>query len=202
MKQFSFIIALVFVFSIAQAQESKVFFGGAYAGLSASQLSGDQLSGFKKAGIYAGAFVNFHVTEKSAIQLELSFIQKGSRSVSKTSGLAYASRLNYFEMPLLYTWQFHKRFGLQAGPATGFLIKTTDVERDAYGVLQPSRPAFNRIDLSAMGGFTINIIEHLRCDIRFSQSVLPIRKHASGAVYRLNRGQYNSVIGLTIVLEY
>ena len=183
------------------AQEQKIFSGGVYAGMSTSQLSGDQLAGFKKAGLYGGAFVNFHFTEKSAMQMELSYIQKGSRYVSKTMGLLYAVNLQYFEMPILYKWQFSKRFGLEAGPALGYLIKTTDVEKNAYGILYPSRPAFNRLDLSVMGGFSVRLVERVKFNIRFSQSVLPVRKHASGAVYRLNRGQYNSVVALTLHLE-
>ncbi len=201
MKRIVLFVFLLLNLTLLNAQENKVFYGGAYAGLSASQLSGDQLSGYKKAGLYAGAFVNIHVSEKSAVQLEISYIQKGSRSVSKNLGLIYAVNLQYFEVPLLYKWQFHKRFGFEVGPATGFLIKTNNVEKDYMGLL-PNRPDFNRIDLSAMGGFSIGIVEHLKLDLRFSQSVLPVRKHSSGAVYRLNRGQYNSVIGFTLVLEY
>lgn len=184
------------------AQEQRIFYGGGFAGISTSQLSGDQLSGFKKVGVYAGAFVNARFTPKSSLQLELSFIQKGSRSVSKTRGLVYAVNLQYLEMPLLYKWQFSKRFGLEAGPSLGYLIKTTDVERDAYGTLTPSRPPFNRIDLSVSGGFSVKIVEHLKFTVRGIQSVLPVRKHESGAVYRLNRGQYNSVLAMVLHVEY
>ena len=183
------------------AQEKKVFFGGAYAGIATSQLSGDELAGYKKAGIYAGAFVNFHVSPKSILQLELSFIQKGSRSVSKTMGLIYHCNLQYLEMPLFYKYQLHKRFGLYAGPALGYLVKRNNVERDYMGTL-PNRRPFNAIDLSAMAGVSIGILEHLHCDIRFSQSVIPVRAHESGAVYRLNRGQYNSVLSMILVVEY
>lgn len=185
-----------------QAQEQRIFYGGGFAGISTSQLSGDQLSGFKKVGVYAGAFVNARFTPQSSVQLELSYIQKGSRSVSKTRGLVYAVNLQYLEMPVLYKWQFSKRFGLETGPSLGFLLKTTDVERDAYGTLTPSRPAFNRMDLSVSGGFSVKIVEHLKFTIRGIQSVLPVRKHESGAVYRLNRGQYNSVLAMVVHLEY
>jgi hypothetical protein len=197
-------LSVVFLFAVSclSAQEEALFHGGAYAGISTSQLSGDQLSGFKKVGLYAGAFVNVHLTPKSLLQLEISYIQKGSRSVSKFYGLIYHVNLQYFEAPLLYKWQFSNRFGLEVGPAAGFLIKNTKIERDAYGVFPDDRPAFNRFDLSITGGVSIKIIEHLKTEIRFSQSVLPIRQHASGAVYRLNRGQYNSVIGLIFMVEF
>lgn len=201
MKHLWLCIALVFIIGNINAQETKVFNGGAFAGISASQLSGDQLSGYKKAGICAGAFVNIHFTPKSALQLELSYIQKGSRSVSKNWGLIYHVNLQYVEIPVLYKWQFHKRFGLEVGPATGFLMKRNNIERDYSGIWL-NRTDFNLIDLSAIAGVSVGIVEHLKFDFRFSQSVLPIRKHSSGAVYRLNRGQYNSVVAFTLVLEY
>ena len=46
------------------------------------------------------------------------------------------------------------------------------------------------------------LLEHLKLNILGSQSVLPIRKHASGATYRLNRGQYNSVLAFTLMVEF
>lgn len=192
-----------------QAQEQKVFYGGAYAGLSTSQLSGDEHSGFNRAGLYAGAFVNFHVSPQSAFQLELSFIQKGSRAVSKSAGLIYASNLQYVEMPVLYKWQFPestrssflKRISIEAGPAIGYLIKNTEVEKNAYGTIYPSRP-FDRMDYSVIAGTSIRLLKHLKFNLRFSQSFLPIRAHQSGAVYRLNRGQYNSVLAFTFHLEF
>mgnify|MGYP002344195161 FL=1 len=202
MKKISCILLFLIFGGLLQAQETALFHGGAYGGIATSQLSGDQLSGFKKAGIYAGAFVNVHLSPKSLLQLELSFIQKGSRAVSKFSGLIYHVNLQYIEMPLFYQWRFSKRFALNAGPAAGFLLKNEGIERDAYGTFTDERPPFNRFELSVTGGLTIKIIEHFKVDIRYSQSVLPVRKHASGAVYRLNRGQYNSVLSLIFMLEY
>lgn len=195
---------LVLFFSLQlTAQEKVLFHGGAYAGISTSQLSGDQLSGFHKVGIYAGAFVNVNFTPKSLLQLEISFIQKGSRSVSKFSGLIYHVNLQYFEIPFLYKWQFSKRFSLETGPSIGYLIKNSNIERDAYGNgSYVNNPSFNRIDLCALGGFNVEIAKHFKVNIRYSQSVLPIRKHAGGAVYRLNRGQYNSVLMFTFVTEF
>jgi hypothetical protein len=203
-----FLSVLLFLSTAAVAQDKAIFHGGFYAGIATSQLSGDQLSGFKKPGAYAGAFINLHLGPQSLLQLEISYIQKGSRSVSKTIGLVYAVNLQYFEMPLLYKYQFPgklRRFGLEAGPALGFLIKNTDVERNSYGLLY-NRPPFNRIDLSAMGGLSVMIIDGGKCDmttdIRVSQSVIRVRKHFSGEVYRLNRGQYNSVLSLTLAFEF
>jgi hypothetical protein len=187
------------------AKGQVIFHGGALAGVSTSQVSGDQLSGFNKAGIYAGAFVNLHITDKWLFQFEIDYIQKGSRKNPKPSRndfTKYVMNLQYFEVPILFKWEFLDRFQLEMGPAVGYLIKNTGVERDENGPFVDPRPAFSKIDLSVMGGVSFKIIEHLKLNIRGSQSVLPIRQHESGAVYRLNRGQYNSVLAFTLHLEY
>jgi hypothetical protein len=197
------------------AQEQHLFHGGGYAGMSASQLAGDGHAGFNRIGLYAGTFVNVHVSPASLLQLEISYIMKGSRAVSKTQGLLYSSNLQYFEAPLLYKYSFAnvswgktkfgsfiKRLELETGPAIGWLIKNKGVEKNEYGVFNdPNRPSFSRIDLSVMGGLGIKIIEHFKADIRFSQSILRIRK-PNGDHPGIYNGNYNSVVSLTLVVEY
>jgi hypothetical protein len=149
--------------------------------------------------------VNLHISEKWLFQFEIDYIQKGSRKnprPSKYDYTKYVLNLQYFEMPLLFKWQFKERFELELGPAMAYLLKNTDVERDESGLFTDPRPPFNRLDLSAMGGLSFKLLKHLKLNIRGSQSLLPIRKHASGATYRLNRGQYNSVLAFTLHLEY
>jgi hypothetical protein len=198
------------------AQETALFHGGGYVGMSTSQLSGDNSAGFNRIGLYAGTFVNVHVSPRSLLQLELSYIMKGSRDVSKTMGLIYASNLQYFEAPLLYKFSFNgiasgnKIFGaifrhleLETGPAIGWLIKSDSVERDSYRKYNdPNMQPWSKIDLSVMAGLNIKIVEHFKVNVRFSQSVLPVRRPKSGIHYRLNYGQYNSVVSLTLVVEY
>ena len=136
--------------------------------------------------------------------MEIDFIQKGSRRnprPSKGSYDKYVLRLNYIEVPLLYKWLFSKKIAFEIGPAAGVLLKTSDVEFDEYGLLQ-NRTAFNPYDVSVMAGIYYNFNDHLKANFRFSNSVLPVRKHAGGATYRLNRGQYNSVIALSLHYEF
>jgi hypothetical protein len=192
--------------AITHAQN--VFHGGAFFGLSTSQVSGDNLAGFKKAGLYGGAFVNMHLSEKWLLQLETSYCQKGSRKNPKPDKGDYKSyrmNLQYLEVPLLLKWQFSNRFCFELGPAAGYLIKNTGVEKDENGVM-PGQPPFNSFELSGLGGFAVGLLQeesfHLKANVRFSQSVIPIRKHSSGAVYWLNRGQYNSVLAFILVAEF
>src|SRR5690554_2436533 len=85
--------------SIAQG-----FNTGILAGINASQVSGDNYSGFNKAGILVGLFTNLDVSEKVNLQFEINYSQKGSRKNPKTDEgdhEFFLLRLNYIEVPML-----------------------------------------------------------------------------------------------------
>ena len=54
------------------------FGGGLILGLSTSQVSGDHLGGFNKAGLLVGGFVNLQLSNTLKGQMEMTFIQKGA----------------------------------------------------------------------------------------------------------------------------
>ena len=114
---FSLLLMLFVMFGFAQK-----FNGGAMLGLAATQVAGDQYSGFNKAGPIVGFFVNLEASPHSTFQMELYYIQKGSRDNANAVEEDYDSyllRLNYIELPLLY--QYHLGwFAIQAGPSVAF----------------------------------------------------------------------------------
>src|SRR5258706_2393375 len=72
-----FLIISIFICpALSQAQNFKA---GAFAGISTSQVSGDNLAGFNKVGLYAGGFVKNSLGEKWEMQMVKSYIGKGSR---------------------------------------------------------------------------------------------------------------------------
>ncbi|HNW89998.1 MAG TPA: porin family protein [Bacteroidales bacterium] len=199
------LFVLLFLFLTISCTYAQKFHGGFFAGLAASQISGDQAAGFNKAGPYAGAFTNYGFTEKSFLQLEIYYILKGSSKNPRPKSndyTVYKLNLHYIELGLLYKWQFSKRFNLEAGPAFGVLMKNSNIEKDEYGLVTNSqRPPFNKFDFSLTGGLGINIIKHLRANIRYENSVLPVRKPETGTQWRLFRWQYNSNITLSAIYE-
>ena len=52
--------------------------------------------------------------------------------------------------------------------------------------------------LNAALGDSSFFSDNILLNSRISNSILPIRPHASEAIYRLNRGQYNSVLSFTL----
>ncbi|PKP04789.1 MAG: hypothetical protein CVU11_03495 [Bacteroidetes bacterium HGW-Bacteroidetes-6] len=173
------------------------FTGGFRIGITGTQVQGDNISGFDKAGISAGFLVGIPLDDYSTLDMELLFVQKGSRrNPTKDDLTKYIMRLNYIEVPFLYRRMLKKSFGFETGLSFGVLIKNTDVEYDIYG-LMPSRPPFEKYEVAAHIGFRYVIGESSSVNLRYSHSVLPIRPHPGGVTYYFNRGQYNLALSLT-----
>jgi len=199
------VVLIVFILVCALSTYSQKFHGGLFAGISASQISGDQLSGFNKAGAYAGAFTNYFFREKSDLQFEMYFIQKGSHKSQHPKSndyTAYNLNLMYTEIALLYQWHFIKRFYFEAGPAFAVVLKRAATEKDQDGVISNSqRPLFNQFDYSLIAGLGINLVKHFKVNIRGEGSFIPVRRPQVKTAYRLDRLQYNSTITIALIYE-
>ena len=80
----SFIFFLVIVSSSLKAQR---FTGGVMIGGDVSQVDGDTYSGYTKFGYLGGAYVGLQVSPHSSFQMELEYIQKGSRNDTNATGI-------------------------------------------------------------------------------------------------------------------
>ena len=197
MKSKSIIFIIFFTTVTYFSGSAQRFNGGILAGLSGSEISGDRLEGPNKAGIYAGGFVNFYITERSSIQMELDFIQKGSRKNPDTLNYeSYILRINYVELPVHYKYDFGERWTLETGLSLGVLISKYEEVNEI--VQENVYPAFKDRDLSFNIGLFYSLIERLRLNIRYSNSILAVRPHSGGQTYRWNKGQYNEVLSFTL----
>ena len=118
---------LFLILLTAQQAKAQSFAGGALLGFNASQVSGDNLGGYDKAGISGGFFVSKPINEKSELEMRITYSAKGSRDVpnfEKGKYTAYYLKLNYVEVPLLYRYKF-KMVWLMAGLSGGYLISSS-----------------------------------------------------------------------------
>ena len=186
---------LVFMF-FGTMLSGQQFSGGLIGGLSAAEISGDRLTGPNKAGVYAGGFVNTYINKKSSFQMELNYIQKGSRKNPDTldNSNFYLLRINYVELFLHYKWDFAERFTFEAGPSLGILLKSYE---EADGQILTD-PPFKTRDLSGNVGLFFSLTQRWRFNVRYSNSILAVRPHSNGQTYKWNRGQYNEVLSFTL----
>jgi Outer membrane protein beta-barrel domain len=167
-------------------------------GISATQISGDNLGGFDKAGLVAGGMVSTKISEKFDMAMEITFFQKGSKENSdpeKGDYTSYNLRLNYFEVPVLFQWLYSKRFTFEAGPTFGALLSSKEENELGEIPWDPPRP-FDNFELGITGGMRVHFAQNFSSVFRLSSSVLPVRPHQSGQSYRANYGQYNAALFL------
>lgn len=177
------------------------FTAGIKAGLSTSQVEGDTYGGFDKAGFDGGIFVTGKINEKWTAQMEMIFIQKGSKHNPNPDNGDYSYYylgLNYLEVPLLL--QYHqKKFTFEAGPGFGYLISNKEYNENGE-VYQPL--PFKSTEISASFGISYTIIKNLSLDWRYSNSLAAIRGYQSGGHRWYNPGQRNNVLAFTLTYQF
>lgn len=188
----------LFLFFISTACYSQRFDGGVFAGLITSQLDGDHHAGYDKVGYTFGGFVKTKIDEKWGAQLEIKFIQKGSKGADSIGGTFnyYRSQLNYIELPVFINRTYKEKFFGEVGLGVAYLISAYE-DKDAYGYVE-AYPVFNKFELSATAGFGYKFSDNLFVSLRFSYSILPVRDVYPGYYRYIERGQYNNVLSLAL----
>jgi len=194
LKKFTILLCCGFLSISIQAQN---FGGGLILGLSTSQVSGDYLGGFNKAGLLVGGFIDLQLSKTLKGQMEMTFIQKGSNNPNMNENNYSDINLSYVEIPFLLKYQQSSTIAIEGGIETAFLISASD--NDIYGQISASSTKeFNTTDISIFIGMDYSINPRLILNSRISNSIIPIRAHASGATFQLNKGQYNSVLSFAL----
>jgi len=195
---------LFFIISFnALKTSAQVFNGGAIIGFNASQVSGDNLAGYNKAGICGGFFVSKTLNAKSELEMRLTYSAKGSRDVpnfEKGKYSAYYLKLNYIEVPILYRYKF-KKVWLIAGLSGGYVISSSIAnEIGPFPQNSVENRPFNKYEVCTHLAVALPFANNWEIELKTSDTfaLLPIRKHASGANFRFNFGQLNSVLAFSV----
>jgi len=189
---------LLFLLTVNPFAYSQKFTGGIAAGLSASQVDGDYYSGYNKAGISAGGWVNLSFSDRSAFQVGLNYIQKGSRHNPNSEKEDYTSlliRINYAEMPVLYQYKMKSHLFLEAGPSVGVMIS----HKEEINQLTTNYP-FRLLDIAFQAGVGYQFNDKMKIGLRSGNSVSSIRKDRRDGYRRRfwDYGQYNNVLALEL----
>lgn len=193
---------LLFLLFIPCLLFSQNFDGGFFAGLSMSQVDGDNYWGYNKPGLTAGAYITREMTRETDLRMELRFTQKGAfkRSTERDPSY-YKVSLQYVEMPLLFQYRYRRTILFMAGISPDVLLLSA--EEDDTGILPPEfHPAFRRFSAGINGDVTWSFTENIMVGTRFTYSILPVREHGGGAVYLLNRGWYNNVLTFNVYYHF
>jgi hypothetical protein len=193
------LIILIFLFPVLLPAQR--FNGGIIAGGLVSQVDGDDDGGFHKFGFLAGGLVSLRLSQHSSLQMEMEYIQKGSRITDTINYMDYLFRFHYLEIPLLYQYAFAKRFSIEAGPVMDVLLGSLE---ESNGLESPSTIGLRPVTLCGIFGFSGFINKHLKANLRFNYSLLSIRETAETypPSYRYilwQKGQFNNVLSLSLL---
>ncbi len=193
--------------TISLFAQNKGFVGGIMAGAVASQVDGDKLSGYNKAGFQGGIFLTNKFGKKAGFSFEMKYIQKGSRTTSSPPDSVnivpdryYKLRLNYVEVPFLFNVYLKKKFMLETGLGFAYLFRVRE-DPDGYGFMLPDVP-FKRFDFPFYFGVAYFPFEKFHIDFRYSYSTAAIRNHPGNQTWYFDRGQYNNLISFGTYLNF
>lgn len=196
------IIPLLFLFFLSSSLSAQRFHGGIYGGINASQVAGDSFSGYTKAGIVGGGFVNYAFADIWALQMEIAFSQKGSRhNPTDKNPAQYLLRLNYIDVPFLCKVKVGRKIGFELGASVEYLM--SHYEEANYSEDVTNR-GFNNFSGNLVAGISFYFDDHFSANLRTVNGLTPLRDDPT-QVYtkRLgSSGQYNDLLALTLFYQF
>ena len=202
-KKLALFIFCGFLISNLQAQN---FAGGIILGLSTSQVSGDDLGGFNKAGLLAGFFANKSLSPLLSFQMEMTYIQKGSNNPNMNNSEHLQDyekpdiSSSYIEIPLLLKYHQSAVLKIEGGIQFANLIKA--YYNDTYGEISTTTiDPFIDYDIGLLIGMDYKFSANLSLNTRISKSIIPIGEedYNHATTYNSTRkGKYNSVLNFAI----
>ena len=201
-KKFGILLCCGFLSISIHAQN---FGGGVILGLSTSQVGGDNLAGFNKAGLLAGAFANTPISELLSFQMEITYLQKGSNNpnINNSEHPNYLKEdisSSYIEVPLLLQYHQSNKMKIEGGVQLAYLIN--GYYNDLNGEIPIySVDPFIEYDFGLLLGIDYKYSENISLNTRLSNSILPIGAEDYDGLNYYNssrKGKYNSVLSFAI----
>lgn len=130
MKKCTTSILLLFLATISYGQGFEAYIIG---GVNFSQIDGDKLSGYNKAGLVAGGVTSFKLKDGWSFQQEIVYSQRGSRATTKQLSFDNFSikRLDYIDIIAQVHKDINDKWGFIGGVGYGAFIKVkSDVTED------------------------------------------------------------------------
>ncbi len=178
-----FVLFYVSMTSVNYMHAQRTYDSDVVVGITASQISGDGLSGFEQFGFHFGGLVNTSLGDQWDLHTGLIWNQKGSRSYKSDDNIiVYRLRANYLEVPVLFRVNLEiARFEIdyffaEIGPTFNFL--TNYRERTSAETIS-NRP-FRPFELAGVASFGFHLLDDLSLVLQLQNSILPVRPHLVG----------------------
>jgi hypothetical protein len=222
-RNYKYIILLIIGLALSSSLSAQRFKGAIMGGMNISQVDGDLVVGYHKAGGHFGLAAILPVKKKWDITLETVFNQKGAREkvqynywVYDTVGFVldstlltgeYNLKLNYVEVPLLVHYTDRDRLSFGLGFSYGRLVNVSEIEHGGSIPPYSDTVAFKKNDWNILVDLQFRIWRQLKGDVRFAYSLVPIRERTFyDVIYEVNdpwtRKQYNNLFTFRLVYVF
>lgn len=190
--------------------QDKFFYAGVAVGINASQIDGDNFSGFRKAGLNAGIISYIKFKPKLYGNIELLYSSKGARDVKEynspqvgTVPVIYSAKLNYVEIPILLHYQVQDRIHAGAGLSYSRLFSAKEaIDEVIPNSINRREPNFRQEDINMLVSISYQLSGNLFARARYQYSLTTIRDAAQIPIEFGTPAQYNNLFALQFFLLF
>ena len=214
------LLVLVLISATGYGQRIK---GAVIAGMNLSQVDGDEVYGFNKVGLNAGAAAILPLGKNFSFTLETVFSQKGSyqskqyeQTITDSLGNVIANlngqyklKLDYLEVPFLFHYTDKDIISAGVGFSYGRLVNVKEYEHDTLNLnTSVNTGPYDRNDYSVLVDLQFRLhkkIPRFKFNIRYSYSMSKIRTrdfYDTFGEYTETRHQYNNVISFRLIYVF
>ena len=177
------VISIISTLSISAQDDTPKFQANVYLKANASQIDGDELSGFRKPGVAAGIGTNYLINESWFLSIKLGYTLIGSKGVIDEV-YNYEIPLHYLEMPIEIGYQY-KNMRITTGLAPSYLLQTGTIilygQEDSNNIFAQG---YKSQDWKATVGFEYLFSNDISGSINFNKSIINIRTKDAGQTNR------------------
>ena len=164
---------------VAGSLEAQRFDAAVLAGVTVSQLDGDNSAGYNKVGLIGGLDGIILLSEKMEVSVGLHFNQQGSRCETNLDAGAPCGvlkiNLNYVDIPVLFHYKDWKsgsgdHYRLQFNIGLGYGRLISGKAQDRFGDEVPT-DQLRKDQISGQVGFHYNFDERLSLGVRHSRAI-------------------------------
>lgn len=210
MKKYILILSILIGFLLNNVH-GQIFKAQIIGGINATQVDGDEVYGFHKAGGNLGLGVMFPIVKNKRllVSLETIYNQKGAsekKSVIDTFSGNYKYRLflDYVEAPVMIHYEDKGGWTFGLGFSWGRLVGLKEYEN---GVRVDSATTTSTVyahsDWNFLADLRFRIYKQLKFNFRYAYSIVPIRERyyskSSAFVTPHWRSQYNSMLTFRLI---
>jgi hypothetical protein len=190
------LIALILL--LTNSLSAQNFDAGFVGGFTMSQISGDGLAGFDKAGARIGAYISYPIPRKKMnFEVGMQYLQKGSREPSGKNGFSnYSMDMHYLEIPFTLNYAFKNGLIIESGFGPGILVSYTE----KINQLETYANTPNTFALDFICGIQYQFLNHLKFNLRYGNSLIAIRKEDVKNSLE-NRDWYSSMVTFALMYQ-